>query len=282
MAASISRDGKWLYFTRRLRGIRQLLARELATNRESVVFASDDNKFWPLSSEKGDRAVFEVRRESESSIWLLERGGPPRQICTGCSHPSSWFGAGKGVLYTNGAGEIVLLDLASGLSRVVLTPEAGTVLGEPDWSPEHEFLLFTSNRQGAKRAYAVHFPAGAEAPSDKWIPLTDGVGGIDQPHWAADGRAFYFFSRRDASNCIWGSRFSVRNAAVPAVTQPFPVTHYHDLRVSPDRASPVTRGLTVSDGAIYFSVGEVSTTLWLGKVHEPLLATLWNKILFWR
>ena len=279
---SISRDGKWLYFTRRVRGIRQLLVRELAANRESVVFASEDNKFWPVSSEKGDRAVFEVRRESDSSIWVVERGGQPRRICAGCSHPTSWFAGGKGVFYTSGAGEIVLLDLATGVSRAVLRPEGGAVLGEADWNPENEFLLFTSNRHGAKRAYAVRFPAGAEGPSREWIPLTDEVGGIDQPHWAADGRGFYFFSRRDASNCVWGSRFSVKNVAGSAAIQPFPVMHYHDLRVSPDRASPVIRGLTVSVGALYLSVGEVSTTLWLGKLHEPPLVTLWNKISFWR
>jgi hypothetical protein len=58
--------------------------------------------------------------------------------------------------------------------------------------------------------------------------------------------------------------------------------HYHDLRFAPDRASPLTRGLTVSADSIFLSVGEVTATLWLGRLADPLLVSLTRKLSFWR
>jgi Tol biopolymer transport system component len=277
---SVSRDGRWLYFTRRIRGVRQLLVRDLSANRDSVVLASDEDKFWPISSPNGERAVFEVRHKTNSSIWLVDRGGPPRRLCSSCSHPTSWFAGGKAVFYTTVNGEIALLDVVTGASRVVLSPERGSVLGGADWSAGNQYLLFTAVRQGAaKQVFGVRFPATAEAPSGPWVQLTRDVAEIEQPHWSADGKAFFFLSRRDASNCVWGRPFSpVDGAAGP----PFPVMHYHDLRFAPDRASPLTRGLTVAADSIFLSVGEVTDTLWLGRLTDPPLVSLIRKLSFWR
>ncbi len=276
---SVSRDGRRLYFTRKIRGVRQLLLRDLSTNRESVAFASDENKFWPVSSPDGERAVFEVRRETDSSIWLVERGGQPRKLCSGCSRPTSWFAGDKAVFYTSAAGEIALLDVSTGVSRVALSPQRGMVLGAADWNAGNQYLLFTAGRQGAaKQVFAVRFPAAPEGPGP-WIQLTNDVAEIDQPHWSADGKAFYFFSKRDASNCVWGRPFSAIDGASGA---PFPVMHYHDLRVAPDRASPLTRGLTVAADSIFLSVGEVTGALWLGRLTEPPGLSLFHKLSFWQ
>jgi eukaryotic-like serine/threonine-protein kinase len=276
---SVSRDGRWLYFTRKIRGVRQLLVRDLSVNRESVVVASDENKFWPVSSPNGERAVFEVRQETDSSIWVADRGGQPRKLCSGCSHPTSWF-AGDKVFYTAASGEIALLDVVRGTSRVVLSPEGGAVLGKADWNVSNQYLLFTSGRQGAsKQLFGVRFPAASESPVGRWIQLTRDVAEIDQPHWSADGKAFYFLSKRDAFNCVWGRPFSAKDGTSGP---PFPVMHYHELRSAPDRASPLTRGLTVAADSIFLNVGEVTSTLWLGRLAEPSLVSAFRNLAFWR
>jgi Tol biopolymer transport system component len=277
---SVSRDGSRLFFTRKIRGVRQLLVRDLSANRDSVVFASDEDKFWPISSPNGERAVFEIRRETDSSIWLVERGRQARRLCSSCSHPTSWFAGNKAVFYTTANGEIALLDVITGASRVVLSPERGTVLGGADWSAENQYLLFTAGRQGAaKQVFGVRFPAIADAPTGPWVQLTGEVAEIEQPHWSADGKAFFFLSKRDASNCVWGRPFSaIEGASGP----PFPVMHYHDLRFAPDRASPLLRGLTVAADSIFLSVGEVTATLWLGRLTDPPLVSLVRKLSFWR
>jgi hypothetical protein len=58
--------------------------------------------------------------------------------------------------------------------------------------------------------------------------------------------------------------------------------HYHDLRFAPDRASPLLRGLTVAADSIFLSVGEVTATLWLGRLTDPPLVSLVRKLSFWR
>ena len=278
---SVSRDGQWLYYTRKVRGVRQLMVRELSANRDSIVFASEENKFWPVSSPDGASVVFEVRSEANSSIWLVDRaGGQPRRLCTGCSHPTSWFAGGKAVFYTTGDGEIALLDVASGASRVVVAPERGTVLGGADWNAVSQHLLFTSGRRGAvPQVFAVRFSAAAGAPAGSLVQLTRDVAETEQPRWSVDGKAFYFLSKRDNFNCVWSRPFA---PVAGAAGMPSAVMHYHDLRISPDRASPVTRGLTVSADSILLSVGEVTATLWLGNLTDPPLGLLFQKLSFWR
>jgi len=277
---SVSRDGRWLYFTRKIRGVRQVLVRDLSAGRDSVVSASDEDKFWPISSPNGERAVFEGRRKTGSSIWLVDRGGQPRRLCSGCSHPTSWFAGDKAVFYTTANGEIALLDAVTGASRVVLSPASGAVLGGADWSPGNQYLLFTAGRLGgAKQVFGVRFPATGEAPAGPWVQLTLDVAEIEQPHWSADGKALFFLSKRDASNCVWGRRFSTLHGPSGP---PFPVMHYHDLRFTPERASTLTRGLTVAADSIFLSVGEVTDTLWLGRLTDPPLVSLVRKLSFWR
>lgn len=277
---SVSRDGRWLYFTRKISGVRQLLVRDLSASRDSVVFASDEDKFWPISSPAGERAVFEVRHKTDSSIWLVDRGGQARRLCSGCSHPTSWFAGGKAVFYTTANGEIALLDMVTGTSRVVLSPDSGSVLGGADWSAANQHLLFTASRRGAaKQVFALRFPATAEPPRGAWVQLTRDVAEVEQPHWSADGKAFFFLSKRDASNCIWGRPFSSLDGTSGP---PFPVMHFHDLRFAPDRASPNWRGLTVSADSIFVSVGEVTDTLWLGRLTDSPLVSLIRRLFFWR
>ncbi|MGA7410326.1 MAG: protein kinase [Bryobacteraceae bacterium] len=275
---SISLDGRWLYFTRKIRGLWQLFVRDLSTGQEAVVYASNVSVFWPVSSADGKRVVFEVRNEADSSIWFAERGQTPRRLCSGCSHPTSWFAGNKGVFYSGAGGKIVLLDVSTGVSRVVLSPDRGSVAGGGDWNARNQYLLFTSGKLGgAKQAFAVRLPAESGAPSGRLIQLTWDVDKVDQPHWSRDGKQFYFVSKRDTSGCVWGGSFSAAKGAAGL----FPVMHFHDPRVGPERASTLTRGLAVGDNAIFLSVAEVSDTVWLGRLIESPLASFLHGLSFW-
>jgi eukaryotic-like serine/threonine-protein kinase len=276
---SVSRDGRWLFFTRKTGDVRQLLVRDLSGERDSVVFASAEDKFWPISTPEGDRVVFEVRQKTDSSIWMADRGGKPHRLCSGCSHPTSWFG-GQAVFYTTSTGAIALLDVVTGASRVVLSPESGAVLGGADWNAANQCLLFTAGRQGAaKQVFAVRFSSTAQASQGPWVQLTQELAEIDQPHWSADGKVFFFLSNRDGYNCVWGRLFSALSGGASGLT--FPVMHFHDARSTPDRASPIARGLTVASDSIFLNVGEVTDTLWLGRLTDPPLISLIRKLSFW-
>lgn len=277
---SVSADGRWLFFTRRIRDVRQLMVRDLLAGRESVTFTSDDDKFWPATSPAGDKAVFEIRRKSGSSLWLTERSGQPRRLCSGCSHPTGWFARERAVFYTTQNGEIALLDTVTANSRVILVPRSGTLLGGADWNSNTQYLLFTVERQGAaKQAFAVRFPADAPMPIGSWIQLTSEAAETEQPRWSSDGKAFYFLSRRDGDNCVWRRSFDVSTGLAGP---PLAVKHYHDLRFAPDRASPLTRGLTVSAHSVFLNIGEVTDTLWMGNLVDPSFTSILRGLPIWR
>jgi hypothetical protein len=173
------------------------------------------------------------------------------------------------VFYTTAGGGIALLDVEQGKSSEVLSAKPNQVLGGADWNPENKYLLFTSVEQGkGKQVYAIPFPQANKMDANSWIPLTREVAEIDQPHWAVDGKSFYYLTNRDEFRCVWGQAFSAQRRVAGA---PFPVMHYHDLRFSPDRASPIVRGLAVSGRSIYLSVGEVTDTLWLGRLKRATM-----------
>ena len=277
---SISRDGRWLYFTRKIGNVRQLMVRDRVSERDALILTPDEDKFWPVASPDGGRAVFEIRGRTPS-IWITARAGLPRQLCAGCSHPTSWFAGERAVLFTTAAGEVALLDTVSGSTRTVLSPGNGVVLGGADWNAANESILFTASRQGAaKQVYAVRFPAATTTPSGPWAPLTQETDEIDQPHWSTDGKTFLFLSKQDGQNCIWGRRFDAAKSEPSG--QPFPVAHFHDPRTSPDNASPIARGLTVAADAVYLNVGEVTAAIWTGRLADPPLAAVLRRLYFWQ
>jgi len=258
---SVSRDGRWMFLSRRMPGVRQIYVRDMKEKTEAVLARSPDDQLWPIPSPDGERVVFEVRQKTGSSISVVKRNGTGlRRLCAGCSHPTSWFGS-EHVLYTTASGEIALLNVEDASSQITL-PNTSGILGEADWSSENGYVLFTvGKRDGTRQVFAARLSPETAGASSEWLQLTNEKESIEQPHWAPDGKAFYYLSRRDASNCIWGKPF-------PSQGEPFAVAHYHDLRFSPDRVSPLWRGVAVAQGSIYVNLGEVTDTLWLGKIHS--------------
>jgi Tol biopolymer transport system component len=250
----------------------------LITGTESLVLASPQEKSWPVPNEDGTRIAFESRRENESSIKLIDRDRHVRTLCVGCSHPTSWFG-GNAIFHTSPKGDIALLDIDTGLSRVALSGGNSVTLGEADWSPDTGYLLFTASSNGTnKQVYAVRFPPSMGSPQGAWIKLTPELQDVERPRWSQDGKSFYYLSNKDGYLCVWGNRFRP-NEAGPV--EPFPVMHYHDYpRFSPDSANPVSRGFSVAGGAIFINVGEEIETIWVGSLGPPSLTSIFDRFLF--
>ena len=267
---SASRDGRWLFFSRMTATFRDLFRKNLATGAESVLVSSKEDKFWPTPDATGGRIAFEARYKEESSIGLVSGDRPARKLCTGCSRPTSWFADDKGVFHTTSKGEIAILDVDTGISKVALAGASGIALGEADWSPAHEYLLFTAGRGGtAKQVLAVRFPRATGAPQGPWIPLTPALEEADRPRWSSDGTTFFYLSNRDKFTCIWGQRFDAERGT--GVGDPSPVVHYHSQRITPDRASRSVLGMSVAGQSIFINVGEVTETIWTGVLRPPSL-----------
>jgi len=278
---SVSHDGRWLYFIRGSGGVTQLIVMDLTTGQESPLQFSDDAKFSLVASPTGDRVAVETRHLTDSAIWVVGREGRARKLCSGCSHPTSWFAGGDAILCVTSKGEIAKLNAVTGRSTVVLSPQPDSSLSGGDWSAAHEYLLFLAARHGeSRRAFAVRLPQVAETPQGGWIPVSADDAEMELPHWSNDGRTIFFLSKRDGNNCLWGLKFDP--AGRRAIGKPFPLMHYHDPRVTPDRASPVARGLAVSQDSVFLNVGEVTDTVWVGRLTAPPWLGWWDKFSFFR
>jgi Tol biopolymer transport system component/tRNA A-37 threonylcarbamoyl transferase component Bud32 len=265
---SVSRDGRWLYLNRKIGGVRHLLVTDLSTGRESQLLNNSDDKFWPVSSPTGNRVAVETRGPTGEAIWIVERDGRARKLCTGCSHPTSWFAGETAILYATSRGEIAEVDASTGRSRIILSPENGAVLGGAEWSAVQGYLLFTSTLHGsARQTFAVKYSESAKRPASDSTPIVAGSAELEQPHWSADGATIYFLSKLDGNNCVWGLGFDASRRRT--VGKPFPVMHYHDSRRTPNMAAPISRGLTVSTDSVFLNAGEVTDTVWKGKLTGP-------------
>ena len=274
-----TRDGQSLFFTRRLQTVKDLFRKDLATGTESLVFASPEEKSWPVPNKDGTRIAFESRRGNEFSIKLAERDRKARTLCVGCSHPTSWFGD-SAIFYTSPEGEIALLDTNTGLSRSALSTAGGIVLGDADWSPDNGYLLFTAGSNGTnKQVYAVRFPQATGSPQGPRMQLTPELQDVEKPRWSPDGKAFYYLSNKDGYLCVWGNRFAPGEKGL--IRDPFPVMHYHDdPRFSPNTANPVSRGFSVAGGSIFLNVGEEMETIWVGRLGPPSLTSVFHRFPF--
>lgn len=271
----VSRDGKRLFFARRGETAQDIRRRDLETRSDTVVAASAEDKFWPTPDATGSRVAFESRGAKASTIRLISPGLPVRTLCSDCAHPSSWLGE-EAVFYSTAHGEIALVDAQTGATRVVLAPAQGAILGEPDWSPVHEFLLFTVLRAGAaKQLFAVRFRRVEHAPSGPWIPISSTPEWVDLPRWSSDGARAIYLSNYDGFYCLWGRGFDVRKGrpAGPALE----IRPFHSGRWTPNRALPQARGLSVAQGWVYLNIGSVSASIRTARLTRPFLSRFFTK-----
>jgi Tol biopolymer transport system component len=270
---SVSGDGRQLFLARRTGYVRQVIKKDLVSGRESAVSSSDADQSRPVSDATGARVAFESHSQGESSIWMVSEGRPARMLCRDCSYPTSWFDGGGALFHTTAKGEIALLNADTGGSHVVLPAGRGMVLAEADWSPEHEYLLFTVARNGApKQVFAVRFPRAGEKPEGPWVEITSEPSEVDRPRWSTDGTTVYYLSKRDGFYCVWAVRFDAPLGQPDG--SPFPIHHYHNQRFSPYRIVPYARSLSVGSNSVFLNVGEWTISLWKGSLKRPLPLSL--------
>ena len=265
---SVSRDGHWLVFSRLLGTRRDLWIKNLLTGTETMLDIPGADKTSPVVDDTGKLIAFETRDNDVQAIYVTDRKNPPRKICEDCSRPSGWLAQGRALLYRAGApSAIKMTEVETGSAQTVLE-HVGISLSEADWSPINEYMLFAASTTGdRKQVFAVQFPKDGGKAIGKWVPITEGAGFSERPRWSGDGSAIFYISRRDGFSCIWGQRFDA-NAGRP-VGSPFPVMHYHNLRVSPARIAPRSFDLSVSGDTIYLNVGEETASLWTGILKPP-------------
>jgi len=270
----VSKDGKWVYFSRRTSGAAQLMKLELRSGKESVIYTSADDELWPLPVSAGNEIVYESRLGDQTSL-VLFKDNAVRTLCNGCSHPGAWITEGKELVYLTQNGSIAVLNLDTGVSTTVIAASSQYTLANPDWNPANQHLLFTAIRGGSPEIVAARLTKGPGYTVSAWTALSSKSEDSDLGRWSDDGLHYYYFSRRDGSYCVWGNSFDSRRHTVGT---PFPVEHYHDWGKSPRMAFAFSRGLSVADGWIYVNVGESASTIWVGHLEINPVFTFLQKL----
>jgi serine/threonine protein kinase len=274
---STSADGRWLFFTRKVQEDRQLFQQDLQSGVETALTSSPGDKRSPVTSADGGRVAFAQRNaQGPTQLELFTKGRGVRTLCTGCIHPVSWYGEDR-LIHVTARGEVAVLDVAGGQSRVVLRPRHAAVLEDADWSPSHEYLLFTSTTsQTARQIFAVKLPASAPTPTGEWLHLVPNAELASHPRWSRDGREFFYYSKRDGYLCIWRQSFDSQTGDTG---EPSAVWHFHSNRVTPEDTAPAGRELSVGGGSIFANIGEVTQSVWTGVLQPPAPVNLFRKLL---
>ena len=264
---NVSRSGEWLVFGRGSRSRKDIWLQNLRSGRETASVFSEFDKGSPLVDDSGSRIIYEQREPEGSTIWLAS-GPSRRKLCAGCSNPTGWFGGGEAFFYSGAQStKILVMDIVGGASRVAVDGRSESV-GNADWSPANQHLLFTASPDGSrKQVFAVQFPRATGQPAGKWIPVTSESEWSDWPRWSGDGKTVFYLSNRDGFYCVWGKRFDPDSGEVTGA--PFGVAHYHNPRTSPDRVRRGSFAMTVSGDSIFLNLGEVTESVWTAKLAAP-------------
>ena len=263
ISPSVSHNGHWLVFGRGPRSHREIWLKDLQSGRDTAPVISAFDKASPLIDDSGKTIVYEQREPSASTIWVA-RDQSRRNLCKGCGNPTGWFEDGQSFFFTQTApSKIMLMDIHASASRVAL--DAGsTSVGDADWSPANQHLLFTALAEGSrKRIFAVRFPQATSQPVGHWIPITGESESGDRPRWSADGKVVFYLANRDGSDCVWGQRFDPVLGEVRG--SPFAVMYFHNPRLSPGSVRSSSFAMAVSGDSVFLNLGEETESIWTGK-----------------
>jgi eukaryotic-like serine/threonine-protein kinase len=265
ISPNISSNGIWLVLARGYASKRNIWIEDMRTGSEDLFFSAPGDRLSPIVDDSGQNVVFEAREKDFPTLVATTRGGSARLLRAGCSNPTGWFDENHSVFCREGIpSKIEMVDLATGTARVVLEKK-GLSLSEATWSPDNQYLLFTASPDGtSKQVFAVSFSRSSRIVKGNWIPITEPSGFSDRPRWSGDGKTVFYLSKRDGFPCVWGQRFDPESEQL--IAAPFPVTHYHNRRFSPEAVVDRSFNLSVAGDSVYLNVAEINTSVWVGRL----------------
>lgn len=271
----VSHNGNWLTFSRGSGNQRNIWVKDLKSGTEELFLSSSLDKLYPIIDDSGKTIAFEQRDAYVPSIFTFTAGQAPKQVCTQCSDPTSWFDESRAVLYRQEMpSKIKMTDLYTGETEVVIEAQDYS-LDDASWSPENQELLFTAtDKGGGKQVFAVSFPASTRRVTGEWTPITPKSEFSYRPRWSGDGKTIFYLSTRDGFSCVWGQHFDKRWGKV--TSKPFAVVHYHNPRFSPARVAERSFNLSVAQDTIYLNIGEANASIWTAVMRRPALLSIFD------
>jgi Tol biopolymer transport system component len=265
LSPSINWNGTTAAYVSRRSNNWSLRTIELASGGERTVLSSPTRLQTARLSGDGGRILF--TSSGFDLMSMSSAGGAAEKLCEKCGDVMGASSDGRQVLYEPFENEDVLMYDSDAHTTVTLAkrPDADVILSSARFSRDGKWVAFHALRNATNSARIWIVPAGPERPVPQaaWIAVSDGEALERDPAWSPDGRFLYFVSERDGFRCVWARRLD------PATKQPigdaFAVRHFHSGRFSLRHVGSrgFLTGLTVGDGALLFSMGELKGNVWL-------------------
>ena len=147
---------------------------------------------YPIWSHDGSRIVFSSEREGVLNLYQKAASGAGNDEALLKSDypkiPNDWSADGRFILYQSGglSTDLWVLPL-SGEQKPFPFLQTEFNEGWARFSPDGQWIAYTSNESGSWQVYVQSFPASG----GKWMISTDGGA---QPQWRRDGKELFYIS----------------------------------------------------------------------------------------
>jgi Tol biopolymer transport system component/tRNA A-37 threonylcarbamoyl transferase component Bud32 len=255
-SASISRDGKWLFYDSDLGGNMDLYRMSLASGIPERLTTDPSDDFAPEPSPDGHEVAFHSwRGRGSRDVYVMPLDGGPVQRVTNTPLQEAtvaWSPDGNALAFIEftATGAIWIVRRTNGVWG---TPVRRLDHGFwPNWSPDGRALSFSSSILGG---------ALGVVPVDSGPPriLMDGAHGIDadKAYWTANGTQLIFRGHDPRGRAAVFS--------IPAVGgTPRLLAVFEDPNISTVRG-----GWGFADGRMYYSAEERQSDVWVMEVERP-------------
>ncbi len=161
-----------------------------------AAFSADGKQIFSLSDESGEFEFISMPADGIGPHKSLTKDGKVLR-----------FGAlpspdGKWLAYEDLEQNLFLLDLATGLSKIISTKDEG--IGSISWSPDSRWIAFTQIADNKMLQIFIYSLDTKDA-----FPLTTDRANSNYARWSPDGKFIYFLSDRSFTSLVggpWGTR----------------------------------------------------------------------------
>jgi Tol biopolymer transport system component/tRNA A-37 threonylcarbamoyl transferase component Bud32 len=227
---------------------------------------SGPRKLWSARLSGDGSAIFYTNADYDL-LSVPAAGGAVEKLCERCGTAMGASTDGREILYEPVENEDVMMYDAGRRASVKLAmrPSPDLLLSSSRFSRDGKWVAFHALHNATNTARIWIAPTGpaVPVPQSAWIPVTDGSKLERDPAWSPDGRYLYFVSERDGFRCIWARPLDPLTKR--PCGEPFAVRHFHSARFSLRHVGSqgFLTGLSVGEGALVFSMGELKANVWL-------------------
>jgi Tol biopolymer transport system component len=264
---SISKNRR-LAFSSDRSGKREIWVKDLAVNTNNKLAFSPSEFDSPKITPDGSKVAYAVS-SPEWAIHIISATGGDERVYKKGGPPRDFSADGTKLLFEAKSCSpycVGLLDLGQGTTRELIK-DSRLALYPESFSPDSQWLAFQArpvDNDAARTIYVTPFRDGAAGGHEAWIPVTNGTEMDREVRWSPDGALLYFLSERDGFRCIWAQRLD-RQTKQPAGAA-FPVYHFHHSQQSlTSIGSPGKVGLSITNGALMFSLAETTGNIWMAR-----------------